>query len=179
MRGGSLLRGAATLFCAAALLAVTGCGPQLSKLSFRVDKRVHFVEPKDRALIQVPLTIRWTVRDFTVSGPNPGPTDKDVGYFAVFVDRAPIKPGQTLKAVAKDDPACMRDRSCPDANYLSLRQIYTTTTTSVTLPRVATLAGTNDKTQLHDVTVVLLDTSGRRIGESAWHLTFKLKKRTF
>jgi hypothetical protein len=179
VRGRSLLRRAATLACAALLMGAAGCGPQLSKLSFRVDKRVHFVTPKDRSLVHAPLTIRWTIRDFTLSAPATGPTDKHVGYFAVFVDRAPIKPGQTLKVVASDDRACQREPTCPDAAYLALRQIYTTTTTSVTLPRVAPLVDNGDKTQLHEVTIVLLDTSGHRIGESAWHITFKMKKPTF
>jgi hypothetical protein len=176
---GALVRCAVSLTCAAALAATTGCGPHLSQLSFRVDKRLHFVTPKDRTLVHTPFTVSWTMRDFTVSAPSPGPTDKDVGYFAIFVDRAPIRPGQSLKSLAKDDPSCRLNPKCPDAGYLALRQIYTTTSPSVTLDQVSSLTDTGDKTQLHDVTVVLLDTSGHRIGESAWHLTFKLKKRTF
>jgi hypothetical protein len=147
-------------------VTVSGCGPHLSQLSFRVDKRLHFVAPKDRALVQAPLTLSWTMRDFS-------------GTFAVFVDTTPIKPGQTLKAIAKDDNACRVNPKCPDANYLALRQIYTTTTTSVTIPRVAQLTDTGDDTQLHDVIIVLLDGTGHRIGESAWHTTFKMKKRKF
>jgi hypothetical protein len=155
------------LACALIVLATTaGCAPHLSQLSFRVDKRLHFTAPKDRALVQAPVTLAWTMRDFS-------------GTFAVFVDRDPIKPGQTLKAVGKSDSACRLDPRCPDANYLALRGVYTTAKTTITLPRVAELTDTGDDTQLHDVIIVLLDANGHRVGESFWHTTFKMKKRKF
>ena len=166
-QGGRPVRRGMALACALVVaVTATACGPDLSQLSFRVDKRLHFVAPKDRALVKAPVTLSWTMRDFS-------------GTFAVFIDRDPIKPGQTLKAVGKSDSACRLDPRCPDANYLALREIYTTSKTTLTIPRVAELTDTGDDTQLHDVIIVLLDTTGHRIGESFWHTTFKMKKRKF
>lgn len=178
VRSGSRLRVAVAVGCLAALSGATGCSANLSQLSFRVDKRLAFLSPKSRSLVAEPVNLRWTMRDFTVAGPGSAPAGKRSGYYAIFVDQAPIKPGQTLKSVARGDRACQLDPRCPDAKYLEDRQVYTTTQTSLTLPRVVPLTGTADKTQLHEVVVVLLDTAGRRIGESAWFVTFKLKKRT-
>lgn len=178
MRQGSPLRAAVALGVVVALVASGGCSLNLSQLSFRVDKRLTFVSPKSRALVTEPVRLSWTMRDFTVAAPGTAPASKDAGYFAIFVDQAPVKPGQTLKAVAKGDRSCQLDPKCPDAAYLSARQVFTTTNTSYTLDRVAALTDTGDNTQLHEVIVVLLDTSGRRIGESAWNISFKLKKRS-
>lgn len=167
--------------CAIATLAAlaSGCTLQLSDLNFRVDDRLHFTAPDDRELVHLPVTISWTIRDFTVAAPGSQPPSRDAGYFAVFVDRAPVRPRQTLDAVASGDPACQADPRCPGPAYLAAHDVYPTTQMSVTLRHVDDLTGTNDKTQLHVATVVLMDTAGHRIGESFWHISFKLKKRSF
>jgi hypothetical protein len=174
----SPLRAAVAAGCAGWLVLATGCSLHLANLSFRVDKRLHFVAPKDRSRVTEPVTLRWTMRDFTIEAAGAAPPSRDAGYFAIFVDQAPIKPGQTLKAVAHGDRACANDPSCPSRQYLADRQVYTTTQTSYVLTLVTPIAGIGDKVQLHDVTIVLLDTLGHRIGESSWHVSFKLKKRT-
>ena len=54
----------------AAALAVgaSGCGlTHLHDLNFRVDDRLHFLTPKDRSTVHAPLTVAWTMRDFTVA----------------------------------------------------------------------------------------------------------------
>jgi hypothetical protein len=168
------------LVAAAAVLlggSTAACTLQVSNLNFRVDKRLHFTAPRDRELVTEPVTVSWRMRDFTIEAPHSAPPSRRAGYFAIFVDRSPIRPGQTLDAVAHGDRACELDPHCPNPSYLAARQVYTTTHTSFTLHRVAVLTGTADNTQLHDVTVVLLDTSGRRIGESFWTRTFAMKKR--
>ena len=48
--------------------------------------------------------------------------------------------------------------------------MFPTTSTSLRLVQIPTILGDREKLQLHTITVVLLDTSGRRIGESAWEL---------
>jgi hypothetical protein len=155
--------------------SLAGC-TDYSQLAFRVDERLTFTSPRARQLVTLPMTITWTMRDFTVASPGTPPVDAEHGYFAVFIDQSPVKPGQSLKAVARGDRFCAVEPSCPSADYLAQRQVYVTTDLSVTLTRVLPLV-TDDSVQLHDVNIVLLDTAGRRIGEHAWHHVFKLRKK--
>ena len=159
------------------VLAAAGCGiahPQ--DLNFSVDKRLQFQSPPARALVGTPVTVRWTMAGFRVEPAGSAPASADAGYFAVFVDRAPIRPGQTMRAVATGDEVCLHQKGCPDAAYLAARQIYTTTATAVTLPQIPPLSGNVQRIQYHSVTVVLMDTTGHRIGESAWELDLRLRR---
>lgn len=157
-------------------LLLGGCG-NLSQLQFHTDHDVTFVAPAARAKVSVPVTVRWEVSGFRVAGPDSGePPSKNAGYFALFVDRAPIKPGQTLAAVAGDDPSCVASAGCPDKQYLADRQVYWTTNLSYTLRQVPSLSDNRDNWQLHEVTIILLDTSGHRIGEHAYFRDFQLKR---
>lgn len=158
------------LLCA---LSLTGC-TDYSKLLYANDDRLDFTAPENRELVTTPLRVSWTIDEFTVVKPGSAEPADDAGYFAVFVDQAPIKPGHTLDDVADDDEACKRDPKCPDRLYLSDRGVYTTSKTSLVLEQIPPLDNKED-IHLHDVTVVLLDSSGRRIGESAWYRNFKME----
>jgi hypothetical protein len=162
----------------AGVLVLSGCGiTHIHDLSFRVDKRLDFISPQSRAKVHQPVTVSWSMKDFRVAGPKSGePPSRDAGYFAVFVDRAPIKPDATMKSVAGGDPACQSDPSCPDKSYLRQHLVFTTTATSIKLPLIPDLANSKEKYQLHRITVVLMDTSGHRIGESAWELDVRIPK---
>lgn len=161
----------------AALLVLSGCGlTHLQDLQFRVDKRLHFVSPKARTTVRQPVTISWTMSDFTVAAPGSQPPSRDAGYFAVFVDKAPVRPGHTLKDVANGDPFCQNDPSCPNRSYLRNHGVFTTTATSVKFPVLPAVVNNKSRVQLHTFTVVLLDTSGHRIGESAWELDVRIPK---
>lgn len=166
---------AAAVGLAAVGLLATGCSVDLDRIAFRSDDRLHFTASDDGALLSEPVSLRWTMKDFAIT--RTGAPSRDSGYFAIFVDQAPVEPGLGLDAVAEDDPACQADPTCPDRQYLAARQIYTTTDMAFTLEQVAPLTGSAEDIQLHDVAIVLLDTNGRRIGESAWDLSFKLRKR--
>jgi hypothetical protein len=158
-------------------VVLSGCGiTHMQDLSFRVDTRLHFTTPKARTKLHQPVHLAWTIRDFRIAAPGSEPPSRDAGYFAVFVDRTPIKPGQTMRATAGDDPACRHDPKCPDSAYLHQHEIYTTTDLSMTLPQIPNVLGDKEKVQHHTVTVVLMDTSGHRIGESAWQLDFRIPK---
>ena len=166
---------------AAAALVVTvasplaGCGiTHVQDLNFRVDNRLHFDTPKDRSKVYLPLTISWHVKDFRIAAKGSEPPSDGAGYFAVFVDRQPIGPEQTMKAVA-DDRFCKRDPKCPDDAYLRDRQIYTTTSTTIHFDQITNL-NSHDKLQLHTFVVVLMNTAGHRIGESAWELDLRIPK---
>ena len=104
---------------AALTLGASGCGlTHLHDLNFRVDDRLHFTSPADRSSVHQPFMVSWTIHAFTVVAPDSAAPSRDAGYFAVFVDRPPIKPDQTLNAVGHGDPTCEQDPSCPDTSYL-------------------------------------------------------------
>ncbi|MDQ1712087.1 MAG: hypothetical protein QOE45_1537 [Frankiaceae bacterium] len=142
---------AATTLIACALLSA--CAPR--GLAFRVDKRVSFRSPRDRATVTLPVTLDWDATGFA-------------GTFAVFLDRTPMPPGRSLRWLARNDVNCVAARGCPDAEYLRERGVYPTTETQLTLAAVPK-AGTKNR---HRATIVLLDADGQRIGESAFELEF-------
>ncbi len=159
---------------ALSLLGTGGCATSLHGLEFHNDNRMKIVEPHQNELVANPVTLRWTMRDFTVAGPGAGPVNDDTGYFAVFVDRAPVKPGQTLAAVSKHTPSCQHTTLCTTKSYLASEQVYTTTKDAITLPAIADLLNNQLSTQYHTVTVVLMNTAGERISESAWSVEFRM-----
>ncbi len=150
------------------LLLASACAP--NGLAFVQDKRLEIVSPKARTTVELPVTVRWRVEGFRITGPD-GRTSTDAGYFGVFVDTTPIPPGKTLAWVARDDPSCTSTPGCPDETYLADHRTYQTVETEITfdlLPFLDAHAGHEN----HEVTIVLLDGTGHRIGESAWYVTF-------
>lgn len=150
------------LTCVATL---SGCS-DYTALAYHQDRSLHFTAPPARTLVKVPFTLRWEQ-----------PASPATSY-AVFIDRAPVRPGHSLRDVAGKDEACKKNPACPDAQYLADRGVYVTTDSELTLTSVAPLTS-QESIQLHDAVVVMLDARGRRIGESGWRLEFKLRKRTF
>lgn len=146
------VRRVASAFLTVALLG--GCGVQ--GLAFKQDDRVQFSSPGDRAEVDAPVTFRWSARDLPA-----GTT------FAVFVDRSPQPPGKTIRWLFRDDDSCKDVPGCPDAEFLAIRDIYVTKKPSITIERLRERSD-GRRRQLHEVTVVLLDENGRRIGESAF-----------
>jgi hypothetical protein len=157
-------------------LPLSACGiTHVRDLSFTVDHRLHFLSPKDRAKVRNPVTISWRIHGFRLAASGSEPPSRDAGYFAVFVDRQPIRPNQTMRAVAGGDRSCEHDPKCPDAAYLANHGVYTTTGTSIRLDQVPNL-NSRDRIQLHSFVVVLMDTAGHRIGESAWELDLRIPR---
>lgn len=173
-----LLRRLGTLAGLCCLLLTAGC-VNLSELQFKADHRLTFISPEEYAEVAAPVRIEWTMDGFEVlpKGSSAAPSET-AGYFAVFVDRSPIKPGETLEEVAGRDQQCRRDPKCPDAAYLEANGVYVTRATRLTVPNVPPLSS-RERVQLHQVTVILLDSEGRRIGEYAWFLQFKMENRIF
>lgn len=155
-------------------LATSGCATSLHGLEFHNDNRMKITSPHQNQLVSNPISLSWTMKDFTVAGPGAGPVQDDTGYFAVFVDRAPVKPGQTLAAVSKHTPSCQHTTLCTTKSYLAGEQVYTTTKDELRLPPIADLLGNNESTQYHTATVILINTAGERISESAWSVEFRM-----
>lgn len=146
-------------------LVTSGCG--VSGLAFREDDRLSFVTPKDRSKVMLPLTVRWEVERFDVGS--------GAGSFAVFVDRAPQPPGKTLAWLARNDDSCRAADGCPDEPWFTERDVFPTTDFELTLERLPTRS--DDRREWHEVTVVLLDEEGRRVGETGWTLEFQVERR--
>ena len=128
------------LLVATVALAATGSACAPDGLAFRVDERVTIQSPEDRDIVTLPLTIEWDVEDFD-------------GTFAVFVDRAPIGPGDELPEPLP-------------------RGIYATDDTELV---VETLPS-DDGDDRHKATIVLIDDEGRRAGESAFDVEFEVEE---
>jgi hypothetical protein len=85
--------------------------------------------------------------------------------------------GKDLRWLFRKDSGCKHDARCPSLQQLADRGVLVTTETSVkidVLPQVG--QGVGD--EQHYVNVILLDGTGHRIGESAWYLPFKSKRRS-
>jgi len=144
-------------------------------LAFRQDQRVSIESPRYREKVPVPVTLEWSVDDelqAALDAPDGG-----VAGFAVLVDLGPQPAGEPMSYYARDDDSCRASDGCPDLAYLADRGIFTTRATRITIdhlrPRrdVDLAAGHRDT---HEVTLILLDERGRRIGQAAWTILFEV-----
>jgi hypothetical protein len=147
------------------VLALVANGCAVTGIAFRQDDRLTFESPDDREEVTLPVTVTWSIDDFDV------PTE---GGYAVFVDRSPQPPGKTLEWLARNDDSCRADDGCPDEEWFSQRDVFPTTETSFTIERLP--ARSDDRREFHEVTVVLIDRDGRRIGETGWTLEFQVER---
>lgn len=163
-----------TVALVTSVMALSGCA--VSRLQFSADQRLSFQAPPARSVVTTPLTVRWTMAGFRAVGLD-GSSQDDRGAYVVFVDGAPIPVGKTLRWVAHGDASCQRDPRCPSQQYLADRGVYVTAQPQVTVPTLPRLTtGVGD--EQHSLTVVLVDGTGRRIGESAWYLPVQAKRRS-
>ncbi|MDQ6747675.1 MAG: hypothetical protein M3010_06165 [Candidatus Dormibacteraeota bacterium] len=131
-----------------AALQLTGCGPYL----FRQSDRVRVTYPGTYSSVREPLTIRWQAGGFSA------PQD---GHFGVFVDRDPMPPGNGLEYFDRND----RDG------------IWVVDRTTLSVEVLRRRAGVDPAEQdHHDVTVVLLDRAGHRVGEYAGFSEFNVRR---
>lgn len=138
----------------------------MNDLSFVQDERVDIVAPKERAKTSLPVTVRWTAKHLPA------------GSFGVIVDQAPPRPGKTLAHLFSGSDFCKGpggQELCESATFLNERGAYATKKTSLTISRLPEKSD-DGRREFHEVTIVLLDTRGRRIGESGWTVQFELKK---
>ncbi|MER6007842.1 hypothetical protein ABT120_55535 [Nonomuraea angiospora] len=157
--------GARRLLCAlllAALVPLSGCS-RLSGLQFRQDDRLQIQAPANLSTVRFPIEVSWQL----TGTPPPG-------RYAVFFDRYPMAPGESLRDIVDTQPNCRGTDECLQPAYLgAVFGIHVTTETSVTIERFPSDApATGDSG--HYATIVLIDDAGYRVGESVWYVSFQV-----
>jgi hypothetical protein len=132
---------------------VSGCA--VDGLAFVRDDRLDILSPASGATVRLPFEVRWSAPDVE-------------GRFLVLFDRTPMRPNRTLRSLVPSDDQCRTRPGCPDEQWLTEHDLYLTSGTSIRvedLPEERTNRRAKDR---HEVTIVLLDSRGRRIGESVF-----------
>ena len=134
------------------------------------DRRVDIVRPRDRDEARLPVRVEWSVKDFA--------TGAGRGAFGVFLDRAPQPSGKTQAWLFRGDDACKGSGKsvCATPEFLAQRNVYRTTSNRFTVTNVARVPDNEGRREFHEVTIVLLDREGRRVGEGAWSVQFQLEE---
>ena len=145
-----------------AVLAVSSCA---GVAELRGDQ-ISITSPRELASVTLPLTVEWKAPDVP---------DGATGY-AVFVDNLPMEPGHGVRSLV--DQACRLRRGCPDAAYLRTIGVYLTSDTKVVIPTLKTLGGLGSRVDqpAHQVTVVLVDKDGNRVGGYATTQSFRFER---
>jgi hypothetical protein len=145
-----------------ATLGLSGCAVQ--GLSFMEDDRINIIRPAENERLRLPFDVRWTVKNFD-------------GLFALFFDRSPMRPNMDLRSLVSEDDPCISVPGCPDAEWLENHgPVYVT---DQRILRVDALPDPRDNDRLkerHQLTIVLLDRTGRRLGESAFITDFSVER---
>ena len=141
-----------TLLALAFLLA--GC--RTSGLIFTKVAAFRILSPSSSSSVTLPLKVTWTD-----GGPAAG-----AAHFAVFLDQGTIRPGENLSSLLPN--FCKVDPTCPHNEYLLQQNIYVTSVPSLilrTLPQT-TLGGHDSAREYHTLVVVVINSSGARVGEA-------------
>ncbi len=153
---------------AAAGLTLTAC--DTSQYAFRVDESIDIEQPPAREDVELPVTIRWTDTDVPPAS-EIDRSDAGARFYAVFVDRAPIRPGATLASLADDSEQCSGQVLCPDDVALRDKGVYLTATPAVVLEFLSDRRVNDRNKDQHEITIVRMEGDERR-GEAAWSRTF-------
>jgi|SRR5690349_4077704 hypothetical protein len=136
-------------------------------LSFRPDHRLSMESPEQEEQVHLPVTIKWSSKDFEL---------KDGNQFGVFIDTSIPSPDDVARVrlctrLAELPPAPGDFRGiCTDQRD----RIFFTTKHSVTIKCLEPFFN-RGKRRMHDhkVTIVLLDGQKKRIGEAAAEVPFR------
>lgn len=159
-------RRAAGLLAAVLVTTVCAAGCTTTGLAFRRDDRLQLHDFPDRSHITVPHRIHWTFAGTLASQSTGAPGV--AAAFGVLIDWTPPPPGRSLESLLSSDPACRGPLGCPDG-YLAQNRIYVTTATTFDIVDVPTGSVRTEQRTFHELTIVLVDAEGRRVGEtSAW-----------
>jgi hypothetical protein len=160
---------AAALFALTLMSACTTEG-----LAFIRDERVRIVRPDYREVLELPATLDWEVTDDALAQ-----RIGDDVQFGLLMDIDPQPQGESLDYFGRDDPTCRRDPGCPDEQYLRQRGVHVTSETEITFNNLPIAPGVDlegGQSDIHFATLILLDSSGARLGESAWQITFEIDR---
>ncbi len=154
----------------AVVAAASSCA--VHGLEFMTDDSVAITSPLNRADVQPPFTISWRVRAASLAGQIAD--GRQPGYFAVFIDRTPVRPGQNLKVLT--DHVCQQTPGCPSPAYLAQLNVYLTGGMSLTVTTLPNLvpagARPNKLDYLHQATIVIVNRQLQRIGEASFSVNF-------
>jgi hypothetical protein len=139
----------------------TACGT--SGLDFRSSSKVRDLQPSDYASTSLPVTISWKAQHL-------GHGQK----YLMLIDQSPMEPGKSVKDIVDD--TCAATHGCPDKAYRDAHYMFETTQNRVRVPTVpsAGIYDTDDLTDLHRATIVVLDQTNRRVGEQIWTTEFRV-----
>lgn len=157
---------AAVLVVLVALVG-TACGGA----TFSQDDRLSIAAPREGATVELPLQIRW--EDDGIATAEPGRDERGKVYFAAFVDRPPLGPGQSLLRLVERECASA-GHGCATRDYFAQRNVYLTTQPGVRIDTLPVQTEHRRDAYLHRVTVVLMDGRNRRVGEAAWTRAFRV-----
>ena len=146
----------------AASVLLHGCATE--GLAFKQDNRLDITAPTQNETVRLPFDVRW---DF--EGEHPG-------RFVVFFDRIPMRPGQSLLSLVPEGHPCRSRPACPDEAFLEERWIHVTDQRAVTVKVLPETRTTNRAKDRHELTVVLLDEEGKRLGETAFTREFVIER---
>lgn len=147
---------------AAVSLALAGCGGASGALT--LDDSVEIVQPAPLQVVATPFDVRWT-----------GDLARGES-FAVFVDRAPIAPGESLAHAFAEE--CDGGEGCPDEAFLAARGVHVTDGNEVEVPLLMPRGGADGAPDLevHHVTIVVVGADGARRGERSWSTELRVAR---
>jgi hypothetical protein len=124
----------------------------------RADQRVRILEPAPGSTVTGPVVIRWS------STFEPGAASGR--WFVVYLDAAPVAPGQSA-LVAAAEP-CATVPACLELGALNGPSAFLTDGRSID-------AGSLIAGAAHRLTIVLVDEHGVRDGAVAWNASFRVE----
>jgi hypothetical protein len=160
------------LALAMSALVITAC--TTDQVAFRADDRVRIESPTDGSVVTLPIVARWTHHLAVVPPPTDLKADTnatDGMYFAVFVDRTPIAPGESL--LSEVDPICKSaGYSCVNTQYFERNNIFLTDQSELKVTALGLAAKHHPELTIHTVNIVLMQ-GNRRVGEAVYTAEFR------
>lgn len=174
----------ARLVIIAVLVTMWATSCQTYGMSFTRDSRIDITSPQARAVLDLPVVVRWELSADLAEAIRTSDGEK---YFAVFVDRAPVSGGKDISGMV--DRECRRTPGCGGEQWFNDRGVYFTSGTSITIRDVddRRVDRAREDKDLHRATVVVMRRAeepvldalldGTRDGEGAVAVEFYIDRR--
>jgi len=148
------------------VVLLAGCDAALTR-----DERLQIESPREGATVSLPLALEWSSTGVRTT--DPGKPEPGGFYFAVFVDRAPLGPGEALVELVERECA-VAGNGCATRSYFEQRGVFITDQLRLRIANVPVKTEHRKDAYLHTATIVLMDSHHRRVGEGAWTRTFRV-----